>query len=126
MYLMDQSKPGGTNLFAKYCKLHNFATWNWNFKNSRFSDMQYQTNIQAEFEINRSVRSQITTKRNYSHRRQTDGRTDGWTDVAYDNNMNTYVVRMLKQDGRTFLNVNKPEHNITNYIDFRSFVMMFN
>ena len=33
---------------------------------------------------------------------------------------------MLKQDGRTFLNVNKPEHNITNYIDFRSFVMMFN
>ena len=33
------------------------------------------TDIQADFEINRPVRYQITTKRNYFHRR-TDRRTD--------------------------------------------------
>ena len=43
------------------------------------------TDIQADFEINRLIRYQITEKRNYLHR-QTDGRTDGRTDVAYDNN----------------------------------------
>ena len=33
-----------------------------------------------------SIRYQITTKRNYFYRRQTDRQTDGRTDVAYDNN----------------------------------------
>ena len=37
------------------------------------------TDIQADFEINRPVRYQITAKRNYFHRRQTDGRTEGQT-----------------------------------------------
>ena len=41
------------------------------------------TDIQADFESNRPVRYQITTKKNYFHRLQTDGRRD----VAYDNNM---------------------------------------
>ena len=36
------------------------------------------TDIQADFEINRLVRYQITAKRNYLHRR-TDGQTDGQT-----------------------------------------------
>ena len=36
------------------------------------------TDIQADFEINRPIRYQITAKngKNYFHRRQTDGRTD--------------------------------------------------
>ena len=36
------------------------------------------TDIQADFDINRSVRYQITAKRKYFHRR-TDGQTDGQT-----------------------------------------------
>ena len=61
-----------TNLFAKYCKLHKFATCNLNFEKSRLSDMHYPlTDIQADFEINRLIRYQITAKRNYFHRRQT-------------------------------------------------------
>ena len=35
--------------------------------------------IQADFEINRPVRYQITAKRNYFYRRQTDIQTDGQT-----------------------------------------------
>ena len=46
-----------TNLFAKKCKLHNFAT-----------------DMQAYFEINQLIRYQITAKRNCFHRR-TDGQT---------------------------------------------------
>ena len=61
-----------TNLFAKYCKLHKFATCNLNFEKSRLSDLHYPlTDIQADFEINRLIRYQITAKRNYFHRRQT-------------------------------------------------------
>ena len=37
------------------------------------------TDIQANFEINRPIRYQITAKRNYFHRRYPDGRTDGTT-----------------------------------------------
>ena len=76
-----------TNLFAKICKFHKFATCNWNFKKSRLSDMHYPlTDIQADFEINRLISYQITAKINYFHRRTdgrtarpTDGRTDGQT-----------------------------------------------
>ena len=73
-----------TNLFAKkYANYINLQLAIRIFKKSRHSDMHYRlTDIQAEFEINRPVRYQITAKRSYSHRRQTDGRTD----VAYDNN----------------------------------------
>ena len=39
--------------------------------------MHYPTaDIQAEFEIIRPISNQNTAKRNYFHRRQTDGRTD--------------------------------------------------
>ena len=50
-------------------------------KKSCVFDMPYPlTNIHADFEINRLIRYQTTAKRNYLHRRQTDGRTDGRTD----------------------------------------------
>ena len=68
-----------TNLYAKNCKLHKFATCNKNLKKSRLSDMHHPiTDIQADLEINRPVRYQITAKINYFHRR-TDGQTDGQT-----------------------------------------------
>ena len=55
-----------TVLFAKNCKLHKFVTCNKNFKKSRLSDMHHPlTDIQADFEINRPTRYQITAKRNY-------------------------------------------------------------
>ena len=38
------------------------------------------TDIQADFEINRPIRYQITAKINSFHRRQTDGQTDRRTD----------------------------------------------
>ena len=52
--------------------------------------MHYQvTDMQADIELNRLIRYQITAKRNYLHRGQTDGRTarriDVRTDFAYDN-----------------------------------------
>ena len=66
-----------TNLFAKNCKLHKFATCNENFEKSGLSDMHYPlTDIQADFEIKWPTRYQITAKRNYLHRRQTDRQTD--------------------------------------------------
>ena len=71
-----------TNLFAKKCKLHKFATCNWNFEKSRLLDMHYPlTDIQTDFGINGPIRRQITAKRDYLHRR-----TDRRTDVAFDNN----------------------------------------
>ena len=39
------------------------------------------TYIQADFEINRPIRYHITAKRNYFHRLQTDGQTDGRTET---------------------------------------------
>ena len=69
-----------TNLFAKNGKLHKFATCNSNFKKSRLSNMHYPiTDIHADFEINRPIRYQITTKRKYFHRQQKDKQTDGQT-----------------------------------------------
>ena len=54
-------------------------------KNHAFSDMHYTlTDIQDEFEIDRHVRYQIAAKRNYVHRRQTEGRTDRQTDGTTD------------------------------------------
>ena len=68
-----------TNLFAKNCKLHKFATCNYNFEKSRLSDMHYPiTDIQANFGINWLIRYQVTTKKSLTH-------TDGHTDVAYNN-----------------------------------------
>ena len=54
------AKTVHTNLFAKKRKLHKFATTNSNFE--KLNSFRHAD-------------------------RQTDGRTDGWTDVAYDNNM---------------------------------------
>ena len=42
------------------------------------------TDIQADFEINRLIRYQITVKRKYFHRRQTDRQTDGRHDRRTD------------------------------------------
>ena len=71
-----------TNLFAIYCKLHKFATCNKNFEKSRLWDLHYPlTDIQANFEINRSVRYQIKRKKILTQ--TDDGQTDGRTDVAY-------------------------------------------
>ena len=78
-----------TNLFANNRKLHTFATCNQNFKKSRLSDMHYPPmDIQADFQINiiRPIRYQYTAKIKYFYRQQTYRRTDGRTDVAYDNN----------------------------------------
>ena len=84
-----------TNLFAKKCKLHKFATCN--FKKSRILDMHHPlTDILADFEINRPVRYQITSKRNYFHRR-TDGQTDGQTDYFHRRTDR----RIISTDGRT-------------------------
>ena len=41
-----------------------------------------QTDIQTDFEINRPVRYQFTAKRNYFHRRQTDGQTSRTTTIG--------------------------------------------
>ena len=74
-------KTEHTNVFAKKCKLYEFAICNLNFQKSRLSDMHYHlTDIQADFEMNRPFRYKITAKRNYFHRRQTDGQTDRQTD----------------------------------------------
>ena len=42
------------------------------------------TDVQADFEINRPIRYQITAKINYFHRRQTEGQTDRKTDGRTD------------------------------------------
>ena len=53
------------------------------FEKSRLLDMHDPlTDIQANFEINRPIRYQITAKINYFHRRQTDGVTDGRTTIC--------------------------------------------
>ena len=58
-----------TNLLAKQRKLHKFATCNSSLEKSRLLDMHYPiSDLQANFEINRSVRYQVTAKRNYLHR----------------------------------------------------------
>ena len=72
-----------TNLLAKNCNLHKFATTNSNFEKSIFLDMHHHktymyinfqqnqvktpppNDIQADFEMNRPARYQITAKRNY-------------------------------------------------------------
>ena len=67
-----------TNLFAKNYKLHKLITCNQNFEKSRLSDMHHPLmDIQADFEINRLARYQITRKEIID--------TDGRTDIAYDN-----------------------------------------
>ena len=80
IWLMDQSKP-----CTQIC-LQKIANCNSNFEPSCLSDMHYPiTDIQANFEINRLIRYQVTVKKRHWHIR-TDGRTARHTDVAYDNN----------------------------------------
>ena len=78
-----------TNIFAKNCNWHKFATTNSNFEKSIFLDMLHHkmymyinfqqnlvktqvvhmhhplTDIQADFEMNRPTRYLITAERNY-------------------------------------------------------------
>ena len=72
-----------TNLFTKICKLHKFATCNYNFKKSRLSNMHYPfTDIQADFEINRLLDNKLPRKESIStDDRRTDGRHDRRTDA---------------------------------------------
>ena len=62
-----------TNVFAKICKLHKFATCNYNFEKSRLSDMRYPSRTFRP--ILRSI-----GLLDYFHSRQTDRRTDGRRD----------------------------------------------
>ena len=64
--LVDQSKLCTHIYLSKNCISHKFATTNSTFEKSRLSDMHYLiTDIQAELEINRPIRYQITATRNY-------------------------------------------------------------
>ena len=63
-----------TNLIAKHRQLHKLKTCNSIFEKSPLSDMHYPvTDIQADFEINRANRHQITVKEIIS---TNDRRTD--------------------------------------------------
>ena len=74
-----------TNLFAKNCILHKFATCNSNFENSLLSDMNHLIiNIYADFKINWLGKSLRTAFQIYFYRRRTDRRTDGMTDGRTD------------------------------------------
>ena len=80
------------------------------FKKSSLSGMHYPlTDIQADFEIDWPFRYQVTAKRNYLHRRtsdgQTDGTTDGRTDVAYDNNKNFFSKKKILKTALTKLKI---------------------
>ena len=78
--LVDQSKPC-TQIYLQKNRI-NLQLAIRILKKSRLSDMHYPlTDIQVDFEINRPVRYQMTVKRNYFHRRLTDRRTDGRTNV---------------------------------------------
>ena len=84
-------KTEHTNIFVKICKLQLQLAIKI-FKKSRLSDMHYPvTDIQADFEINRPVRYQMTSKRHYFHRRQTDRQPDGQPRVRQQ-----YVVFLKK------------------------------
>ena len=75
--LVDQSKTCTQIYLQKFLNCNNLQLAIRISKTSRLSDMHYPlTDIQADFEINRAVRYRNTAKRNYFHRRQTDGRTD--------------------------------------------------
>ena len=111
------------NLFAKNCNVHKFATCKLNFKKSRLSDMHYPlTDIQADFEINRPIRYQITAKRNYFHRRSTDGqadrRTDEQTDRRTDGRTNRQTDRQISsffRKKKKLLKTSESEVALTSY-----------
>ena len=76
-WVSSSVKTVHTNLFVK---IHKLQPANRILKISRLSDIHYPiTKFQAEFEINRPIRYEITTKK-YVHRRQTNRRTDVVTD----------------------------------------------
>ena len=65
-----------TNLFAKNCKLHKFATCNSNFENLLLSDMSHNYPYISRFYNQPASRSLRTAFQIYFYRRRTDGRTD--------------------------------------------------
>ena len=74
-----------TNSFGKIANCINLQLAIRISKNHAFLDMHYLlTDIQANFEINRPIRYQITEKGNYFHRRQIDGQIDRQTDGRTD------------------------------------------
>ena len=83
-----------TNLFAKICKLHKFATCNQNFEKSRFQTWSIHYPLpdsQAKVEINRPDGYQITAKRNYFYRWQSDRPTFRWTNIQADFEINRLI-----------------------------------
>ena len=80
-----------TALFPKNCKLHKFVICNWNFKESRLSNMHYHiTNIQANLGSIGLLDIKLPQKE------ITD--TDGRTDVAYDNNRRLFQKKNRKKN----------------------------
>ena len=62
---INQSKPMHTKLFAKTRKLHNYATYNSNFKTKLLSDMHHGiTYLHINFQQNRVSRSVKTVHTN--------------------------------------------------------------
>ena len=62
---IDQSKTVHTKLFAKNRKLHNYATYNSNFKTKLLSDMHHRiTYLHINFQRNRISRSVKTVHTN--------------------------------------------------------------
>ena len=98
-------KTAHTNLLAKHRKLHKFSTCNLNFEKSCLSDMHYPiTNIQADFEINRPIRYQITVKRNYS----TDDRLSGKPRTT---TIGSFFRKKITKNENDIVTINKHENN---------------
>ena len=73
--LVDQSKTCTQIYLQKFLNCNNLQLAIRISKHHAFRTCTTSlTDIQADFEINRAVRYRNTAKRNYFHRRQTDGR----------------------------------------------------
>ena len=89
-------KPVHTSLHAKICKLHKFATCNYNFEKSRLSDMLFPfTDILADFEINwpsyeinELPQKEIISTDNRRPDGRTDGRADGQMEIFFEKRKN--------------------------------------
>ena len=73
IWLVDQSKPCTQIYLQKIVSFINLQLAIRISKNHAFRTCTTTSDIQAEFEIDRPIRYQITAKRNYFHKRPTDG-----------------------------------------------------
>ena len=90
-----------------------------NFEKSRLSDMHYPlTDIQADFEINRHIRYQITAKKEIistDDRRQTDKRTDGQMNRRIDGRTDRRTDKIGKFFEKKILKTSESEVALTSY-----------